>query len=106
MRQGTERPDRYHPDWNVVVRWNFSRFGKPEKRRTDVQLLRVEDVARMLNLSKSEIYSIKEKIGFYKIGGAIRFSSDDVESFLASCRSDGHRVERNPPVPRLKHLHV
>ena len=46
-------------------------------------LLRPENVAEILNCSVSQVYAIKRKIGFCKIGGMVRFRPEDVEQFIS-----------------------
>lgn len=43
------------------------------------------DVAGMCKLSKSAIYGLKEKIGYLRIGGAVRFRPEDVTRYLDEC---------------------
>ena len=50
------------------------------------RLLTVEDVSRMLQLSRLKIYEMKDQIGCFKIGDAVRFRLDDVIAFLERCR--------------------
>lgn len=49
----------------------------------DQQLLKVEEVAMLLNLSKSGIYSLValRKIPFIKLGGALRFDRPALEKW-------------------------
>ena len=65
-------------------------------------LLTVSDVARMCKLSSSTIYDLKEEIGWYKLGGSVRFREDDVVRWLDGKKVGGRR--NPPPMPRLKHL--
>lgn len=48
------------------------------------ELLKAEDVAQMLQVSKHYIYQLKaeRKIPFIKIGGCVRFRRSDVESWI------------------------
>ena len=69
-------------------------------------LLTVEDLSRMLKLSRSKVYDLKEKIGYMKVGGSVRFTEDDVLRFLDDCRVEGNRKRRRARVGRLKHLEV
>jgi predicted DNA-binding transcriptional regulator AlpA len=55
---------------------------------TEIQLLRKPDVARALSLS---VRSLEEqmrqrKIPYRLIGGAVRFTQEDVRAFLDKCR--------------------
>ena len=67
-------------------------------------LLTVEDVARMLKLSRSKVYALKEKIGHYKLDGAVRFREEDVYAYLDRCRVNGEQARKPVPRPRLKHI--
>jgi excisionase family DNA binding protein len=71
-----------------------------------MKLLTVEQVAKMLQLSRSKVYDLKDKIGHYKVGGAVRFAEEDVLRFLDGCRVDGKAARKAAPRPRLKHLQV
>lgn len=55
---------------------------------TTHRLLTVDDLAALVNLSRSSVYRLVEtrSIPFHKISGSLRFSSNDVTAFLASCR--------------------
>ena len=76
------------------------------------RLLTVADVANWLSVSGSLVYQLVEagKLPVYRIGngrGAIRFRPEDVETYLADCRTE------NPPLqpvrklrPQLKHLRL
>ena len=70
-----------------------------------VILLRVEDVCELLKISRSKVYEMKGKIGYYKIGGSVRFLEDDVLRYIEACKVNGNakpcRVN-----PRLRHLHL
>lgn len=68
------------------------------------KLLTVAELAESLNVSRGKVYELKEEIGFVRIGGAIRFDADTVESYLAS-RTFGARRLPAPSVrlPRLVH---
>ena len=68
-----------------------------------MQLLSVEDVARMLKVSRSKVYALKEKIGHYKLGGAVRFREEDIHAYLDRCRV-GEKARKPAPRPRLKHI--
>ena len=71
-----------------------------------MQLLTVENVADMLQLSRSKVYELKEDIGYLKVGGAVRFRPEDVFGFLDNCKVTGERARKPVPRPRLKHLQV
>lgn len=59
----------------------------------------------MLRLSRSKVYDLKEKIGFLRIGGSIRFRADAIVRFWEGREVNGNG-ERKPRVShyRLKHL--
>ena len=70
----------------------------------------VKQAAEHLGVSASKIYQLasSRKIPFYRVGGKILFTDQDLAAYLASCR-----VEISPhaavlPIPRtrfrLKHL--
>ncbi len=67
-----------------------------------MQLLTPTEVAEMLRLSRSKVYELKEKIGFLKIGGAVRFRSDAVVRFLEGCEVSGNGRKATPS--RVFHL--
>ena len=69
-----------------------------------MQLLTVENVAEMLQISRSKVYELKENIGHYKIGGSARFAEHDVLRFLDDCKVNGERPRKPAPRPRLKHI--
>ncbi|MBC8874456.1 MAG: helix-turn-helix domain-containing protein, partial [Planctomycetes bacterium] len=60
----------------------------------------------MLKLSRSKVYDLKEKIGYLKLGGSVRFTEDDVRRYLDRCRVEvnGTARRRRTARPRLKHL--
>jgi excisionase family DNA binding protein len=69
-------------------------------------LLTVPDVADMLQLSRSKVYELKEKIGCYKIDGSIRFRGEDVVRYLEGCRVvEGEQKPTRSRTPyHLRHL--
>lgn len=72
-------------------------------------LLTVRDVAELLRVSPSLIYQLVEsgKIACHRIGrgrGAIRIRLDDLEQFLAVCRSEQHEPAPRFRRPKLKHI--
>ena len=71
-----------------------------------MELLRPDEVARILRLSKSKVYDLKEKIGYFKLDGAIRFRLEDVETFVLSCRVKGNGKRKAATRPRLRHINV
>lgn len=67
-------------------------------------MLTVAEVAARLRVSRGLIYSLVEEnlIGHIRIGtgrGTIRFTEDDVQEYLASCRLKSEKTG-----PRLRHL--
>lgn len=71
-----------------------------------MQLITVDELARMLKLSRSKIYDLKDKIGWYRVGGSVRFREEDVLRYLESCRVDGNGNPHRTAMPRLKHLRL
>jgi len=67
-------------------------------------LLTVAEVARLLQLSRSKVYDLKEKIGFYKLGGAVRFRREDIAQFVEGCRVQGNGQRKVRRRFKLKHL--
>lgn len=70
-----------------------------------MELLRVSDLVDMTNLSDSKIYELKDEIGYYKLGGAVRFAMEDVLAWLGRnkhMKRNGKR--RKPRVVQFKHL--
>ena len=69
-------------------------------------LLTVEDLSKKLKLSRSAVYALKEKVGYLKIGGAVRFRLEDILRFLESCRVNGNGKARKPStrLAQLRHL--
>lgn len=68
-------------------------------------LLTVEELMELLKLSRTKVYDLKEKIGYLKIDGSIRFREEDVVSYLNGQKVNG-REWKPAPTPRLKHLRV
>jgi len=60
-------------------------------------LLTVADVAEQLQLSRSQVYTMKAEIGYAKLGGAVRFRQEDIIRFVASSmvgqRRKPHKVQ-------------
>jgi excisionase family DNA binding protein len=48
-----------------------------------MKLLRVKEVAEQLSLSVDQVYDIKGKINYVKLGGAVRFRQQDVDRFIS-----------------------
>lgn len=65
----------------------------------------IRELSDILQLSKSKCYELKEKIGYLKVGGAVRFRMEDVECFLEECKvEDCEHPKPRKPTPRLKYL--
>jgi len=74
-----------------------------------MDLLTVQDVAVILKVSNSLVYGLvaSGKIVCHRIGqgrGAIRIRREDIEEFLAGCRSEQKPTMPRVPRPRLKHI--
>jgi len=58
----------------------------------DIKFLTVEDVAEMLQVTRTTIYNLKKQgLPFIKLGKNIRFDEDDVVDWVRSNR----QVEKN-----------
>lgn len=68
-------------------------------------MLRVEDVAKQLRLSRSKIYTLIDsgKLVAHRLP-AIRVAEQDLNDFLAGCR-DGTRAPE-PPIRSIKLKHL
>jgi excisionase family DNA binding protein len=73
-------------------------------------LLTVDAVAELLSVSTALVYRLKDsgELPFYKIGkGAVRFSVEDIESYLMRKHENGRPNEASGLRPmRLKHLRI
>jgi len=74
-----------------------------------MDLLTVQDVAVILKVSNSLVYGLvaSRKIACHRIGqgrGAIRICRNDLEEFLATCRTEKTEPTARLPRPKLKHL--
>ena len=72
-------------------------------------MLRVKQVAERMGISAALAYELvsKGKLTCFRIGlgrGSIRFSEEDVEAFLSSCRIESELIK--PERPRLKHIRL
>jgi excisionase family DNA binding protein len=67
-------------------------------------LLNVKQVAERLSVSESKIYRLVEagELPHHRIGGAIRFSEEQLSEFLQGARRE--RTVRKLSRPRLKHI--
>jgi len=54
----------------------------------NLRLLSIKDLGKIFNISQATAYRIVDgrKIPFYKIGGVIRFSEQDIIKYLGDCR--------------------
>jgi excisionase family DNA binding protein len=72
-------------------------------------LLRANEVAEFLACSRSEVYALKDagKLPYCKLGGMVRFRSQDVEQFITeNMVYPPQRQDHHTRSPRLKHLHL
>lgn len=82
----------------------------PDESNQTPRLLTVIEVSDWLSVSASLVYQLVDsgKLPVYRIGngrGAIRFRPEDIESYLAACRSEKAQPASQPKVrPRLKHI--
>jgi predicted DNA-binding transcriptional regulator AlpA len=75
----------------------------PGDRAGPNQLLRVEDVAELLNVSRWFVYDHGEELGLVKIGGSNRYRLERVEAYIAACAAASEqppRLARPPQSPR------
>ena len=74
-------------------------------------MYRVSEVAEKLSISLSMAYGLiaDGSLPSYRIGTAVRVSEEDLETYLAGCRTAGPKAVK-PPAPRpraiLKHLRL
>ena len=73
------------------------------------QMLTVREAATILNVSASLVYHLigTRQLACHRVGakrGTIRILKEDIDEYLAACRSD--RIERVPrtTIPHLKHI--
>jgi excisionase family DNA binding protein len=74
-----------------------------------MKLLTIEQVADILNVSKSLVYRLKDegKIRACIIGkGAVRFREEDVAAYLDSCVVDVEVRPRKAVLPKLRHIRI
>ena len=71
-----------------------------------MQLITVNELARMLKLSRSKVYDLKEKIGYLKVGGSVRFTQTDVLHYLDGCRVEESVKPERTSTPRLRRLRL
>jgi excisionase family DNA binding protein len=62
--------------------------GVPRSRHVESDLMTVPEAADYLRLGRSTIYNLMEqgKVPRYKMGGAVRLSKNDLDTFRESCR--------------------
>lgn len=78
---------------------------------SDTNLLTVKAVAERLSVSTSLVYQLVEsgKLPVHRIGngrGAIRFSPQDIETYLEECRVEKQAPATRQRRPRLKHIQL
>lgn len=66
----------------------------------------VPQIGELLQLSRSKIYELIAggEIVPHRIGGSIRISQENLESYVDSCRDRRAKGPRKAPRPRLRHL--
>jgi excisionase family DNA binding protein len=72
-------------------------------------LLRVSDVAEILNCSLSEVYALKDRgeLPCCRIGGMVRFLPQAVEEFIERTHTQSRKTPpRRAATPNLKHLRI
>lgn len=72
-------------------------------------MLTVRSVAERLGVSQALIYQLSAdgRLPCYRIGlgrGAIRFTEQDVQAYLDSCKQSGEHAKS--ATPRLKHIRL
>jgi excisionase family DNA binding protein len=67
--------------------------------------LTISDVAALLGLSTRTVSTLMRtgKLAHYKIGSHVRFTQEDVDNYIASCRVDGKHQKKREPM-RLRYL--
>ena len=57
-------------------------------QNTTIELLTIEDVAKLLRVSPSTVRRLQQgrRLPFIKIGGSVRFAKDDIIDFLKKVR--------------------
>jgi|WetSurMetagenome_2_1015567.scaffolds.fasta_scaffold1214669_2 excisionase family DNA binding protein len=63
----------------------------------EARLLTVDDLCQRLQIGRTKAYSLKDKIGYYRVGGSVRFRVEDVETYLSDSRAV---VARRIPQPK------
>jgi len=68
-------------------------------------LLTPDEVARKLKKSRRWVYNAvkRREIIPHRVGGSIRISQEDLDSYLDSCR-DEKTEEKRSPHPHMNHL--
>jgi excisionase family DNA binding protein len=71
-----------------------------------MKLLTIRQVAERLAISRNLCYRLVStgKLRAYRIGGAIRFSEEQIQEYLDSSVMDVYREPRMVPTVKLKHL--
>lgn len=60
-----------------------------DETHTATRFLRVEEIARELNLSRSAAYRLAERLPHLRLGGAVRVERADLEAYLAATKVAG-----------------
>jgi excisionase family DNA binding protein len=74
-------------------------------------LLKVAQVAERLSLSESKVYQLVEegRIAHHRLGGAIRFSEEQVDAYLEATKREPREPGPKTParrISRLKHIRL
>lgn len=59
-----------------------------EQTTDSLKLLSTSDLSKIFNISQASVYRLidSRRIPFYKIGGSLRFSEQDIIKYLEACR--------------------
>lgn len=74
-----------------------------------VRLFTVREAATALGMSKSKVYEMVERgeIQHHRIGGAIRFSEENLIDLLQETKRERREGEQpTPRVPKLRHVRI
>jgi excisionase family DNA binding protein len=91
-------------------KWGESAIERDEARRFGGGMRSVKQAAERLGVSANKIYQLvsAREISFYRVGGKILFSDEDIAAYLASCHFEISSHAAITPIPRtrlrLKHL--
>jgi predicted DNA-binding transcriptional regulator AlpA len=67
-------------------------------------LLTIADIQKLLQISKSQAYTLSRKIGCVKLGGALRFRQADIEKFINEKVEQSAPQQSRPPMVQPKKL--